>query len=104
MTGIELIAAERQRQIKKEGWTEQHDAQHEDGEPAWLVMYYAMPYSLLHKCPCGEHSFVTPDSMFAETGWPLKWAKRDKKNRLQQLTVAGALIAAEIDRLLRVWR
>ena len=31
-TGVELIAAERQRQIEVEGWTVEHDAEHKEGE------------------------------------------------------------------------
>lgn len=30
--GIELIAAERKRQTEQEGWTPEHDEQHEFGE------------------------------------------------------------------------
>ncbi len=32
--GIEIIAEERQRQIVVEGWTPQHDDNHENGELA----------------------------------------------------------------------
>jgi hypothetical protein len=42
-----------------------------------------------------------PIEMFLQTGWDARWAKRDRKTRLRQLAIAGALIAAEIDRLLR---
>ena len=31
--------------------------------------------------------------------WKVSWAKRESKDRIRQLVVAGALIAAEIDRL-----
>ena len=31
-TGIELIAEERHRQIEKEGWTPEHDDQHNAGD------------------------------------------------------------------------
>lgn len=33
-SGIDLIAAERQRQIEEEGWTPDHDDQHTNGELA----------------------------------------------------------------------
>lgn len=39
--------------------------------------------------------------LFEKTGWDRKWANRPQKNRIQQLIAAGALIAAEIDRLRR---
>lgn len=100
MTGLDLITAERRRQIDKEGWTAEHDAQHDEGQLAWAAMYYAMPHFVRDRCRlCGDSSFIAPDSFFDETGWHPDWAKRDNKDRIQQLAVAGALIAAEIDRL-----
>ena len=32
MTGVELIAAERNRQIHVKGWTDEHDDQYKNGE------------------------------------------------------------------------
>jgi hypothetical protein len=43
MTEIELIAAERKRQIEEEGWTAEHDEQWKKGELAKAAMCYAMP-------------------------------------------------------------
>ncbi|MCM0757438.1 hypothetical protein M7775_02505, partial [Sporomusa sphaeroides DSM 2875] len=42
-SGIELIAAERQRQISQEGWTPEHDDQHANGELALAAACYAIP-------------------------------------------------------------
>ncbi len=96
MDGIERISAERRRQIDAEGWTPEHDDQHQDSELAFAACYYAMP------CMIREDGVTfTPDRFFEETGWDEKWAKRDKKGRIHRLAVAGALIAAEIDRLIR---
>ena len=90
---IDLIAAERAR----------HPRQYDGGELAWAACYYAMPGEMLlrfrdwgediHEIP------VHPDAFFRETGWHYRWAKRGAKTRIRQLVVAGALIAAEIDRL-----
>jgi hypothetical protein len=100
MNGIEWIAAERRRQIEAEGWTPEHDDQHQDSELAFAACYYAMPCMIVRHC--GEHLCpIVPGDFFKETGWDQKWAKRDKKGRIQRLAVAGALIAAEIDRLKR---
>ncbi|MDR2947552.1 MAG: hypothetical protein LBV79_12520, partial [Candidatus Adiutrix sp.] len=52
---------------------------------------------------------VTPEDFFAQTEWDEQWAKRQGwwakrqgwQNRLRDLAKAGALIAAEIDRLQR---
>ena len=53
-----------------------------------------------------ERIFVVrenPKGLFFIDPWPAKWSaawdKRSKHNRLRRLTIAGALIAAEIDRL-----
>lgn len=94
-TGIERIAAERQRQIEKEGWTPEHDDQHEDSELAFAACYYAIP--------CGVRNdagdWITPSDLFPGE-WDYEWAKRGD-DRIRNLEKAGALIAAEIDRLQR---
>lgn len=94
-TGIELINQERQRQIQQEGWTAEHDLQHKEGELANAASYYAMTDDLI--------SFMGTEwgnDMHLHI-WPfeLKWLKRNPENRIRDLQKAGALIAAEIDRL-----
>jgi len=96
-TGVALIAAERRRQIAAEGFSAEYDDTRLDSELAWAACYYAMPCPL-HVSGCG---LVTPSDIFDETGFDTQWAKRDNKSRVRQLAVAGALIAAEIDRLQR---
>lgn len=104
--GIEMIAAERLRQIEKEGYDADHDdTEHEGGELAWAAMYYAMPAPLVVELDdSGIIAAVTVDpyAFFEKTNWARYHDKRDVKIRIQQLTVAGALIAAEIDRQLRL--
>lgn len=83
MTGVELIAQERHRQISEEGWTAEHDRQHCDGSLAIVGAWYALP----------------PDN---RDGLPWPWSPASCKpdpNRIKELVKAGALIAAEIDRL-----
>lgn len=89
--GVKLIAEERQRQIEKEGWTPEHDDQHTDEELAIAAACYVMPQELR------ENGIVTP------LAWPWHpdWWKPTPNNRIRELTKAGALIAAEIDRLKR---
>ncbi len=95
-TGAALIAAERERQITKEGWTAEHDDQHEDSELAWAACYYAMP------CPKAHDGTVIPPFVMFPENWDESWAKRNGfKDRVRDLVKAGALIAAEIDRLQR---
>jgi hypothetical protein len=93
--GVELIADERKRQIEVEGWTAEHDSEHKDGQLANAAAYYAMTDETI--------SFIDNDwgnDMHLHI-WPfdLKWLKRNPNDRVQELVKAGALIAAEIDRL-----
>jgi len=94
-TGIELIAEERKRQIEIEGWTPEHDAQHTDGELAQAGSYYAMTDDTIDFI---NEKWGNDNDLFF---WPfdLKWLKRTPNDRVRQLSKAGALIAAEIDRI-----
>jgi hypothetical protein len=89
-TGAALILRERLRQIESEGYTPQHDHAHRDGELAMAAICYAMPPDR------------RPRIGYVPGDWP--WLAREWKptpsNRVRELTKAGALIAAEIDRLL----
>jgi hypothetical protein len=93
MDGIELIAAERRRQVEAEGWTPEHDDEHGRGELARAAACYALPHGLrpIRRPP-------------ADWPWDDEWWKPTSKDRLRELVKAGALIAAEIDRLLRAQR
>jgi hypothetical protein len=99
-TGIELIAEERQRQIEVEGFTSQHDDKHSNGELANAAAVYAID-------PMGGDA-----SNMVQTLWPWdkSWLKiscnenteDNPVGRIRDLQKAGALIAAEIDRLQRL--
>lgn len=82
MPGADLIAAERKRQLEAEGWSFEHDDEHNRGELALAAAAYATGRVTLWPWP-GEGSFK-----------PTGDSTRD-------LVKAGALIAAEIDRLQR---
>jgi hypothetical protein len=86
-TGAGLIVLERQRQIEAEGWTADHDAQHIGEELAFAAICYALPQD--YKTD-GVHSFWP---------WDQELWKPSPDDRIRELTKAGALIAAEIDRL-----
>ncbi|OJV17788.1 MAG: hypothetical protein BGO30_07535 [Bacteroidetes bacterium 41-46] len=87
-TGIELIAEERQRQIEAEGWTAEHDKEeHAMGELALAASCYAMIPEL-------RPSELPP----SHWPWCGSW-KPTPSDRIRELQKAGALIAAEIDRL-----
>lgn len=92
--GIELIAEERARQINVEGWTPEHDDEHTDSELGFAACYYAIPCLIRV-----DGVTVTPLDLYPDT-WSADWAKRGS-DRVRNLVKAGALIAAEIDRLQR---
>ena len=98
-TGAELIAAERQRQIDGEGWTPEQDDGHDGGQMLSAAMCYTEVGRAL---PLG----ATKERLFSfgwgARGWPWspKWWK-PSDDPIRNLAKAGALIAAEIDRLQR---
>lgn len=99
-TGSKLIAKERQRQIEKEGWTPEHDAEHTQEELSTAASCYAMP---------GDDRLYVGD-VPENWPWDSKWWKpadcefstddNYKEERVKELAKAGALIAAEIDRFI----
>ena len=101
-SGSDLIAAERQRQMSREGWTPEHDdIEHQAGELAAAAVAYALaPGSRQRMEPNGDPRI--PDVWPWEVEWwKPKWTPRTARDgRIRELVIAGALIAAEIDRLL----
>lgn len=103
-TGVELIAAERQRQIDAEGWTPEHDDGHTLGEMAAAGACYAL---LTTRWKGGRlvRDILWPwdDEWFKPAEYPDPPYHRDihVDKDVKDLARAGALIAAEIDRLQR---
>lgn len=122
--GADLIRTERIRQIsvEGEGWTADHDDEHDQHELAAAACAYAAPEPLYRVTQYPDGTVATADC------WPQSWDEQwDKRlrgqsemhphhnldelpfsadeypidQRIRNLTKAGALIAAEIDRLLR---
>ena len=92
LTGADRIIQERIRQINKEEWSAGHDDEYEEDELSWAAVCYAAPSQVFRYY---ENELDDP------WPWVANWDKRDKHDRIRQLEIAGALIAAEIDRLLR---
>jgi len=88
--GVSLIAAERQRQIDVEGYDVGHDSVHSSDALIRAAVCYATP-AHMRLALAGR----------APLGWP--WGvshwKPTPDDRVRELVKAGALIAAEIDRL-----
>ncbi len=105
-TGIELITEERDEQIKKHGRTLKHDSQHEGGELAEAAAICASNHRLYWKQDFAD-SVVFTVLDFPKWQLPVKYNgnilidnfESNKGDRIHQLKVAGALMAAEIDRL-----
>ena len=93
-TGIELIAAERERQITAEGWSPEHDDAHAQSELSNAAACYlaAGQAAVANGVPHPEILSLWP--------WEESWWK-PADDPVQNLVKAGALIAAEIDRINR---
>jgi hypothetical protein len=86
VSGLGLIAAERQRQIEEEGFAPSVDDDYEDQE-------------LLEAAVC--YAYARPDAPPSlRWPWPGTWWK-PSEDCLRNLAKAGALIAAEMDRIIR---
>ena len=83
-TGIQLITEERQEQIEKHGWTSKHDDQHKASELISASLFV-----------------ITLQDQFKQYGFEEFERRMWDKTQTERYTVAGALIAAEIDRLQR---
>lgn len=97
-SGAELIRAERIRQVSVEGWTVAHDDKYRNFELTLAAISYAEVvvnpdnYAKKHGLPPGAN---------IEWPWAQKWW-RPSDDPIRNLVKAGALIAAEIDRLQRL--
>lgn len=95
--GEDLIKMERWRQVHAKGHGPEHDAEHSDGSLVRAAQTY-MNYAEMQRI---HPDFSFPGERYAETEpWP--WRPKDFKPSyaVRNLVKAGALIAAEIDRLL----
>ena len=99
-TGAERIRYERWRQLVLKGFSFGYDDRHVDGELAMAALAYVNA-GLISQCrPNTSVVLSLPNNAF---GWPRgrsEWKPSD--DPIENLVRAGALIAAEIDRLLRL--
>lgn len=129
MSGIDRIAAERQRQLEQEGWAPEIDGRYEKGELVRAARNYAQAALIVEQSPIAiasvrrvlERAGVDPDQdadlarmienparhYFGWDGVPNGWpwpveSWKPSPEPARNLEKAGALIAAEIDRLERL--
>lgn len=98
--GIDIITAERKRQIEVKGYTPEHDDEHDLGELSLAAALYALPYDAKQ----GDEPLITQADFIGlhitlETG--CDFYLDPEPHKLKRLAKAGALIAAEIDRVIR---
>jgi len=96
MSPIDLILKERRRQISAEGFTAAHDDLYIREELALAAAVYCIPNWAI-----GEDDHVA-DAVVELWPWECDWLKRTPHDRLRELTKAGALIVAEMERLQRL--
>lgn len=98
MSGVDLIAAERQRQIEVEGWTPVHDDEHSYCELSQAAKTYISAAQMAAR---GDNpARVNLHAINTFWPWSSDWWK-PSDDPIRNLVKAGALIAAEIDRLER---
>jgi hypothetical protein len=115
--GAQLIVLERERQLTHKGWTTEHDDGHTGEQLAMAAACYATPDLIRIKTEriANTTSFTDPWPWDSNTGCndmrPRRgnvilpnsvWTENAPLDRIRQLVKAGALIAAEIDRLQRI--
>ena len=86
------LRAERDRQVNKEGWDDKHDDEHDGGEMAVAGALYAI---------CDADVDPEAFSSLLQALWPWDhtwWKPKDVEHNLVR---AGALIAAELERVRR---
>ncbi|MBN9304094.1 MAG: hypothetical protein BGO82_17115 [Devosia sp. 67-54] len=90
------VLMERSRQIAAEGWTAEHDDQHDDGQLARAAAAYAIFAGLPRQFTTLAQSMGRAIPMIWP--WDAGWWKPSEQNR-RNLVKAGALILAELERL-----
>jgi len=94
MSAIDDVAAERKRQIESEGWSAEHDAEHDGFELSRAAACYALQ--------AGQDvtgSFRNLPGSFIRNLWPWDAGWWKPTSRRRNLVKAAALIVAEIERI-----
>jgi len=107
MDGVERIVRERRRHPEK-GFTPEHDAEHSNGDLMWAALAYIdaartaeYARNFYRQNPSGHAVRIAELQRAVPDRWPWHadwWKSSD--DPVRSLEKAGALIAAEIDRLL----
>jgi hypothetical protein len=95
LKGVWMIGAERSRQLSVEGWTPEHDTEHTTGELTRAARCYADAAltAVIRPDASEYHRLVHHEWPWHQESW------KPSNDPIRNLVKAGALIAAEIDRL-----
>lgn len=96
-TAARDVLAERRRQIEVEGWTPEHDDEHNRAELACAAACYALSGTPVDESLYIHGRWKDVRDLFWPKTWGIGWWK--PTNRRRDLVKAGALILAEIERL-----
>ncbi len=96
------VLAERHRQISGEGWTPEHDDEHDGGDLAAAAATYCLAVAdQLNPLSQGDGGYcdgAPPESW----PWAEEWWKPTANDPRRMLVKAGALVLAELERLDRL--
>lgn len=96
--GGSIIAKERLRQIEKFDWSPAHDDQYNAGE----LLIYSQYWMSMEELVAVRENAKKFLQEYGGSGWGDEWFKYDERTPVERLARAGALIAAEIDRVNRL--
>lgn len=91
-SGITLITRERWRQVSHHHFDAERDDKYTDDELVSAALHYAYPDAW------DPHDLLN----FWPMSWDRRYDQRDNDTMIERLAKAGALIAAEIDRRIRL--
>jgi len=91
---LELVKAERLKQINKHGYTPEHDDEHTDGSIADAAACYAATTDPYEKGHFGKFR--------ALWRWDFNYYKKEEKTRKDQIITACSMLMAEWERLERI--
>ncbi|MGQ9945983.1 hypothetical protein [Pseudomonas aeruginosa] len=90
------VQAERRRQVEAEGWTPEHDDEHDSGEIACAAVCYALPPAHPARIEGALGRYGRDPNIWP---WTRDWWKPAPNDRRRELIKAGAVVLAEIERL-----
>jgi hypothetical protein len=97
LSGVDLIAIERKRQIKELGFDYTNDALYANEELAKAGAWYSLPS--FDRIKFESLQILNPNKKSVVHIWPWdrRYYKPSPEDRIKELSKAGALIAAQID-------